>query len=70
MRDLKTSPPSWVVVQHNDVFYVVTGDTLDSRAVLYTFGELDELMSQFERVTRIEDFEVYRRAHAAVTRTE
>jgi len=67
MRDLETSPPDWIVVQHNDVFFVVTGDSLDSRAVLATFAELDAVLGQFERVTRIEDFDLYRRSAAAVT---
>jgi hypothetical protein len=60
MQDLVAHPPAAIVVQHNDVFPMVTGDTLDSRRALPTFPELERLIdSRYELATTIEDFDLY-----------
>ena len=61
LRELAQTPPALIVVQRNDVFPMVTGDTLDSRRSLEeTFPELRALLSsRFELLERIEDFDVY-----------
>jgi hypothetical protein len=63
MRDLAARPPAVVVVQRNDVFPMVTGDTLDSRRALATFPELEQLIdSNYELATSVEDFDLFVRA--------
>jgi hypothetical protein len=65
MRDLAARPPAAIVVQRNDVFPMVTGDTLDSRRALATFPALESLLtSRYERVSTIEDFDVFMRTSA------
>ncbi len=69
-RDLKSSPPSVVVVQHNDIFPAVTGDSLDSSAALDEFRKLDELLTRhYELVNTVEDFEVYERSPEGLAST-
>jgi Dolichyl-phosphate-mannose-protein mannosyltransferase len=66
MRDLAAYPPAAIVVQQNDVFPMVTGDTLDSRRALATFPELDRLIAtNYELATTVEDFEIFVRSHRA-----
>jgi hypothetical protein len=66
MRDLAVSKPAAIVVQHNDVFPMVTGNTLDSARELKGFGALNALvLSEYEYVTTIEDFDLYLRRPAA-----
>jgi hypothetical protein len=63
MHDLRAHPPAAIVVQRNDVFPMVTGDTLDSRRALATFPELDHLIeSGYELAKTIEDFDVFVRS--------
>ncbi len=66
-RELGAKPPEAIVVQRNDVMPVVTGGWSDSRAALGSFPWLDELIKeQYERVSTIEDFDLYaRRAETA-----
>jgi len=60
MRDLAAKPPAAIVVEHNDVFPFVTGDTLDSFASLEEFGELDDLLhDDFKLVGVAGDLEVW-----------
>jgi hypothetical protein len=60
MQDLRRTPPEAIVVQRNDVFPMVTGDTLDSRRALATFPALATLIDEgYEPSTRIEDFDVF-----------
>ena len=60
MRDLAARSPSAIVVEHRDVFPMVTGDFLDSADTLVDFTELSALLeSRFELVATIEDFDVY-----------
>lgn len=59
-RDLKQNPPEIVVVQHHDVFPVVTGNALDSHRALADFPELRTLIdTRYQLVKRIEDFDVF-----------
>jgi hypothetical protein len=65
MRDLSASKPAAIVVQHNDVFPMVTGNTLDSARELKAFGALNALvLSEYELVTTVEDFDLYLRRTA------
>ncbi|MCB9590792.1 MAG: glycosyltransferase family 39 protein [Polyangiaceae bacterium] len=61
LREIRQTPPSVIVVQKNDVFPMVTGDTLDSRRSLNeTFPELKQILEErFEVTERVEDFEIY-----------
>jgi hypothetical protein len=48
------------LIQHGDGLPVVTGNTLDSAQSLKSFTALrDEVASDFEHRTRVEDFDVY-----------
>lgn len=62
MRELSERPPEVIVVQRNDVFPAVTGQVSDSKHDLLSFPELllwvDE---RYEKITVIEDFELYER---------
>ena len=60
MRDLSARPPSAIVVEHNDVFPMVTGDAIDSAGSLAGFDALRDLIEdRYELATTIEDFDVY-----------
>jgi hypothetical protein len=60
MRDLGANKPTAIVVQHNDVFPMVTGNTLDSAKELAGFDALRTLVqSEYDHVTTIEDFDLY-----------
>lgn len=60
--DLLESRPSMLVVQHGDIFRFVTGDDLDSFAVIETFPELRGFIaSQYRFVEAVDDLDLYRR---------
>jgi hypothetical protein len=60
MADLDARPPKAIVVEHRDVFPVVTGDALDSADTLKKFPALAERINErYALVTTIEDFDVY-----------
>jgi hypothetical protein len=60
MRDLAASRPAAIVVEHRDVFPMVTGDAIDSADTLKGFWELRELIaSRYWLASTIEDFDVY-----------
>ncbi len=60
MRDLEASPPAAIVVEHRDVFPMVTGSTLDSADTLPDFPALATLIASRYRLARsIDDFDVY-----------
>jgi hypothetical protein len=62
MREIKQRPPEVFVVQRNDVFPAVTGQLSDSKNDLLGFPELMLWLDErYERVTTIEDFELYER---------
>ena len=53
-------PPAAVVVEHRDVFPAVTGDAIDSAAMLRGFPRSSSLLHERYRLeTTIEDFDVY-----------
>lgn len=60
MRDLRKRPPRAIVVEHHDVFPVVTGNHLDSARALGEFEELRQMVDrEYEYRTRIQDFDIY-----------
>jgi hypothetical protein len=60
MADLEASRPAAIVVEHRDVFPMVTGDAVDSADTLRDFWPLADLIArQYVRATTIEDFDVY-----------
>jgi 4-amino-4-deoxy-L-arabinose transferase-like glycosyltransferase len=60
MEELRRSPPRAIVVEHRDVFPVVTGDNLDSEASLMGFWDLKNLLdTQYSRTATIDDFDLY-----------
>lgn len=60
MDDLAVDPPAAIVVEHRDVFPMVTGDVLDSADSLLEFQELRRLIAErYALTSTIEDFDVY-----------
>jgi len=60
MRDLDAGRPAAIVVEHRDVFPMVTGDAIDSADTLKDFPALrDRLGERYFLATSIEDFDVY-----------
>ncbi len=60
MRDLEAGRPAAIVVEHHDVFPMVTGDAIDSADTLRGFPALGELIAaRYSLATTIEDFDVY-----------
>ncbi|HKQ70538.1 MAG TPA: glycosyltransferase family 39 protein [Polyangiaceae bacterium] len=60
MSELDLHPPKAIVVEHRDVFPVVTGDVIDSADTLQKFPALSaRLRERYELETTIEDFDVY-----------
>jgi hypothetical protein len=60
MAELDARPPRAIVVEHRDVFPVVTGDALDSADTLHRFPELAaRINDQYTLSTTIEDFDIY-----------
>jgi hypothetical protein len=60
MADLDARPPKAIVVEHRDVFPVVTGDALDSADTLKRFPELaTRIDDRYALATTIEDFDIY-----------
>ena len=62
LRDLNRRPPEAIIVQHNDVFNMVTGNGEDSHDALPEFPELFALVEdRYDKVTSVEDFDLYLR---------
>lgn len=60
MRDLDAGRPAAIVVEHRDVFPMVTGDAIDSADTLKDFPALrDRIAARYDRAATIEDFDVY-----------
>jgi hypothetical protein len=60
MRELEAGRPAAIVVEHRDVFPMVTGDVVDSADTLRGFPALAELIAaRYVLNTTIEDFDVY-----------
>jgi hypothetical protein len=63
MRELEQRPPAAIVVEHHDVFRMVTGSDADSARSLYDFPAFSELLyGGYAYATTIGDFDVYLRA--------
>ena len=66
LANLAVSPPSVIAVERFDVFEKVTGNTLDSAAVLPGFPELHALVEeQYREVFATNRFVLYARREAA-----
>lgn len=62
VRDLRNSPPGFIVLARHDVLYPVTFTWLDSAEYLKQFPALDALISgSYREVADFPDFVVYRR---------
>jgi hypothetical protein len=60
VAELRAHPPAAVVVVHNDVFPMVTGDAVDSAASLRDFPALGQLIDEgYELAQQIADLDVY-----------
>lgn len=60
MGDLEAARPAAIVVEHRDVFPMVTGDAIDSADTLRDFPALAGLIAgRYALATTIEDFDVY-----------
>lgn len=62
VRDLRNSPPGFIVLARHDVLYPVTFTWLDSAEYVKRFPALDALISgSYQQVADFPDFVVYRR---------
>jgi hypothetical protein len=60
MRDLEARPPAAIVVEHGDIFPLVTGNDLDSAAALKGFPALlDFVATRYGPAWRIKNFDIY-----------
>ncbi len=59
LKDLTENPPSALVVEHHDVFPMVTGDTIDSADTLYDFWDFYVFMQKYELIEKAEDLDIY-----------
>ncbi|UQA64055.1 glycosyltransferase family 39 protein [Polyangium aurulentum] len=60
MEDLSRRPPAAIVVEHHDVFPMVTGDAIDSADTLHDFHALRSLVhDRYELAATIDDLDVY-----------
>jgi 4-amino-4-deoxy-L-arabinose transferase-like glycosyltransferase len=60
MRDLAARPPAAIVVEHRDVFPMVTGDAIDSADTLHDFPALRGLIrDHYLLAGSIEDLDIY-----------
>ncbi len=59
LRDLAEHPPAAVVVEHRDVFPMVTGDAIDSADTLYDFWDFYVFLQKYKLYMKVEDLDVY-----------
>lgn len=60
MADLRKAPPAVLVVEHHDVFPMVTGNNLDSADSLRGFPEMSAFIQDgYQIAESIEDFDIY-----------
>lgn len=59
LRDLAEHPPAAVVVEHRDVFPMVTGDAIDSADTLYDFWDFYVFLQKYRLYMKVEDLDVY-----------
>ncbi len=59
LRDLAANPPAAVVVEHNDLIPMVTGDAVDSAGVLFDFWDFYVFLQKYRKDRTIADMDVY-----------
>ncbi len=59
LEDLAKTPPAAVVVEHHDVFPMVTGDTIDSADTLFDFWDFFVFLQKYELIEKAGDLDVY-----------
>lgn len=59
LEDLARNPPAAVVVEHNDVFPMVTGDAIDSAGTLFDFWDFYVFLQKYDLVEKAGDLDVY-----------
>lgn len=59
LRDLAAHPPAAVVVEHRDVFPMVTGDAVDSADTLYDFWDFYVFLQKYRLAEKVEDLDLY-----------
>ena len=59
LQDLAAHPPAAVVVEHHDVFPMVTGDTIDSADTLYDFWDFYVFLQKYQLKEAAGDLDVY-----------
>jgi len=59
MEDLRKDPPKVIVVEHGDIFPIVTGNHSDSAHALASFPELEQWMETYRKQDRIQDFDIF-----------
>jgi 4-amino-4-deoxy-L-arabinose transferase-like glycosyltransferase len=63
LRDLHRTRPALIVVEHGDTPHLARGPRVDSHQALESFPELASIIEvAYERVERLERFDIYRRA--------
>jgi hypothetical protein len=66
LAELAANRPAYIVVQKNDVFSFVTGNSLDSREAIDDFPRFRALLDEhYALVDTIEDFQLFERRAAA-----
>lgn len=59
LRDLAERRPAAVVVEHRDVFPMVTGDAIDSADTLYDFWDFVVFLQRYRLEDKVGDLDVY-----------
>jgi Dolichyl-phosphate-mannose-protein mannosyltransferase len=59
LRDLAANPPAAVVVEHNDLIPMVTGDAVDSAGAILDFWDFYVLLQKYRKDRTIADMDVY-----------
>lgn len=59
LRDLAEHPPAAVVVEHNDLIPMVTGDAIDSAGTLFDFWDFYVFLQKYRLDRTIADMDVY-----------
>jgi hypothetical protein len=59
LRELAERPPAAVVVEHRDVFPMVTGDAIDSADTLYDFWDFYVFLQKYRLLEKVGDLDVY-----------
>lgn len=59
LKDLAQNPPAAVVVEHNDLIPMVTGDAIDSAGTLFDFWDFYVFLQKYRLEITIADMDVY-----------